>query len=52
MRQIKIRKLVVNICVGDSGDRLTKAARVLSELAGATDDSRGGPVFSKGTSFE
>ena len=42
MRKIHIRKLVVNICVGESGDRLTKAARVLQELA---DEQK--PVFSK-----
>jgi large subunit ribosomal protein L11e len=40
MRRISIEKLVVNICVGESGDKLTKAARVLKEL---TDQE---PVFS------
>jgi large subunit ribosomal protein L11e len=34
MRKIFIDKLVINICVGESGDKLTKAARVLEELAG------------------
>jgi len=32
MRSIRIEKLVINICVGESGDKLTKAARVLSDL--------------------
>jgi len=32
MRAIYIEKLIVNICVGESGDKLTKAGRVLKEL--------------------
>jgi len=40
MRKIGIEKLIINICVGESGDKLTKAARVLKEL---TDQE---PVFS------
>lgn len=42
MRKIQIEKVVVNICVGEAGDRLTRAAKVLKEL---TDQE---PKFSKG----
>jgi len=40
MRQLFIEKLIVNICVGESGDKLTKAGRVLKELCDQE------PVFS------
>ena len=42
MRTLKIDKLIINCCVGESGDRLTRAAKVLEQL---TDKK---PVYSKG----
>jgi ribosomal protein L5 len=42
MRNLQIDKLIINCCVGESGDRLTRAAKVLEQL---TDKK---PVYSKG----
>jgi hypothetical protein len=42
MRRLQVEKIVVNICVGEAGDRLTRAAKVLETLTGQT------PVYSRG----
>ena len=34
MREIQIDKVVINCCVGEAGDKLTKAVKVLKDLSG------------------
>ncbi|KAK8795991.1 hypothetical protein WA171_001392 [Blastocystis sp. BT1] len=41
MRNIRVEKLVINICVGESGDAVSKAARVLQQITGQE------PVYGK-----
>ncbi len=31
---VTLKKLSINICVGESGDRLTRASKILEELTG------------------
>jgi large subunit ribosomal protein L11e len=32
MREVRVEKLILNLCTGESGDKLTKAAKVLEDL--------------------
>ena len=48
MRELAVEKLVLNICVGTSGDPLEKARRVLKQLTGLDGTDGQEPVFSKG----
>merc|ERR1712039_967021 len=41
MREIRVDKLVLNLCTGEAGDKITKANKVLSDLSNQT------PVESK-----
>jgi len=41
MRELKLEKLCIQLCTGESGDKLTRAAKVLEQLTGQQ------PVFSK-----
>jgi len=34
MRELRIAKMVLNVCVGESGDRLVKASKVVEQLTG------------------
>ena len=41
MREIVVKKLCINCCVGESGDRLIRASRVIEQLCGQS------PLFSR-----
>merc|ERR1712196_324224 len=34
MKELRLEKLIVNICTGESGDKLTRAAKVVEQLTG------------------
>merc|ERR1712054_555188 len=34
MREIRVDKLVLNLCTGEAGDKITKACKVLEDLSG------------------
>jgi large subunit ribosomal protein L11e len=36
MREVRVAKLTLNICTGESGDRLQKAAKVCFSVGGGT----------------
>ena len=48
MKEIRIEKLVINLCCGESGDKLTKAAKAYYFLIKVIEDLTGQvPVCSK-----
>ena len=45
MRNIRVETLVINICVGESGDAVSKAARVWQHISGQE------PIYGKGREY-